>query len=68
MSANETEVSALDPDEPHTPWWMPLLGLGLFLIAGIFLLATGGEDENPEGASAPPVAEGKTDPPAEAAE
>ena len=66
MSANEANDSTLDPDEPHTPWWFPLLGLALFLIGGIFLLATddeeaaeeaGAEDAAGEKANAEPDAQ-----------
>lgn len=28
----------LDPDEPRTPLWLPLLGLSLFIAALIYLL------------------------------
>lgn len=31
----------LDPDEPHTPLWLPLVGLGLFLLATTYLLVGG---------------------------
>ncbi len=30
----------LDPDEPHTPGWLTLLGCALFLAVGILLVAT----------------------------
>ncbi|MCA9596153.1 MAG: hypothetical protein KC776_22715 [Myxococcales bacterium] len=30
----------LEPDEPRTPLWMPLLGVVLFLTAAIFWIAT----------------------------
>lgn len=39
------DQSSLDPDEPHTPPWFTFLGLCLFLVGGIFLLATAGDDE-----------------------
>lgn len=44
----------LSPGEPRTPSWVPMLGLGLFLVAGIYgLTATsGGEDEASAAASA----------------
>jgi len=54
MSANEAD-GALDPDEPHTPVWFTLLGVGLFLLGGIFLLATSGDDEGAPEASVPEV-------------
>lgn len=41
----EAHSNQLDPDEPHTPGWFSLLGLGLFLAAGIFFLATQDEEE-----------------------
>jgi hypothetical protein len=34
----------LDPDEPRTPLWLPLLGLCLFVAALIYFLA--GETKN----------------------
>ena len=27
-------------DEPHTPLWLTMLGIGLFLVAGILFVAT----------------------------
>jgi hypothetical protein len=30
----------LDPDEPMTPLWLPLLGLGLLLLAILLFVAT----------------------------
>jgi hypothetical protein len=41
----------LDPDEPRTPLWLPLLGLALFLSALIYFLAGG--DEPPPAVAAP---------------
>jgi hypothetical protein len=41
----------LDPDEPRTPLWLPLLGLALFLSALIYLLVA-----SPEAAPAAPPA------------
>jgi hypothetical protein len=34
-ASNEDE---LDPDEPRTPLWLPLLGLCLFVAALVYLL------------------------------
>ncbi len=31
-------VDELDPDEPRTPLWLPLVGLCLFLAALIYML------------------------------
>ena len=39
----------LDPDEPRTPLWLPLLGLTLFLSALIYLLV--GNSEAPPAAA-----------------
>src|SRR5690606_9687873 len=33
--AHDSDELELDPDEPHTPWWMPLLGGFLFLMAAL---------------------------------
>lgn len=50
--APEEQESPLDPDEPHTPAWFTFLGVGLFLLGGIFVLATSGdEEETPAGPS-----------------
>ncbi|HXS18386.1 MAG TPA: hypothetical protein VN764_14410 [Polyangiaceae bacterium] len=62
------ERPGLDPDEPHTPGWFTFLGVGLFLLAGIFFLAT--SDQEGEDSAAPqPAAEGSAapaEPPADA--
>lgn len=54
-------ADVLDPDEPQTPWWMPLLGGLLFLVAGIVAVAlSGGEADDtgaPEAAQAEAAAE-----------
>lgn len=42
MSSDSDE---LDPDEPRTPMWLPLLGSALFLVALMLFLATGSDDE-----------------------
>jgi hypothetical protein len=53
-------VQALPADEPRTPTWLPLLGLLLFVFAGVALLVTGDKpDENadkpaPSAAASPP--------------
>ena len=41
----ETESDELDPDEPRTPLWLPLLGGGLFLLALLLFLATRSDDD-----------------------
>ena len=41
----------LDPDEPRTPLWLPLLGLCLFVGALVYFLV--GQRSSPEQASAP---------------
>lgn len=38
--AHDEEEDRLDPDEPRTPLWMPLLGAALFVVGAIFLVAT----------------------------
>jgi hypothetical protein len=52
----------LDPDEPHTPFWFTVLGLGLFLLAGIFLLTQSGDDDKVT--SSPDAAAGSVEAPA----
>jgi hypothetical protein len=42
--SEDAHEAGLDPDEPHTPAWLTFLGIGLLLFAGIFLLATGGDE------------------------
>ena len=80
MSTNapsiEEQETPLDADEPHTPTWFTFLGVGLFLLGGIFLLATSDDEvEAPviptsEAGEAVPAQEDKGDPPpaAEAAD
>lgn len=63
MSATEAEPDQLDPEEPHTPFWLTLLGGALFLAGAIFLLATAGGDAA-EGA----IQGDETDPPGAAPE
>jgi hypothetical protein len=43
MSAHADSGSSdeLDPDEPRTPLWLPLLGLSLFVAALIYVLLSG---------------------------
>jgi hypothetical protein len=38
--AEDHHVEVLDPDEPKTPNWLPLLGAVLFLCAAIGFVAT----------------------------
>jgi len=42
---HETDSDELDPDEPRTPMWLPLLGGGLFLLALLLFLATRSDEE-----------------------
>ncbi|MDX2055584.1 MAG: hypothetical protein SFV15_24490 [Polyangiaceae bacterium] len=33
------DPDALDPGEPHSPFWLPFVGIGLFLLGlGLFLV------------------------------
>lgn len=46
MSDHDAHASdELDPDEPQTPWWMPLLGGFLFLMAALIAVAVSGSEE-----------------------
>lgn len=36
----------LDPDEPRTPGWMPLLGMTLFVVGGIAFAKYGPTQQN----------------------
>ena len=56
--ANEDE---LDPDEPRTPLWLPLLGLCLFVGALVYLV-TG--QKPPPAEEAAPSASASAPPPA----
>jgi len=59
-SSNEDE---LDPDEPRTPLWLPLLGICLFVAALAYAL-TG---QKPQEAEPAPAASGSAAPAATAA-
>jgi hypothetical protein len=56
------DPDALDPEEPHSPAWLPFLGLGLGLMALLWLVATQGAEGTDgaegSGTSRAPVAEG----------
>lgn len=54
---HDTDSDELDPDEPHTPMWLPLLGGGLFLLALFLFLATRSDEEPAAEVSADAVAE-----------
>lgn len=60
-----TSPDELDPDEPKTPLWMPILGLSLFLLALVFALSGTGDEAGAEEGSA---GAGAANAPAEAAE
>ncbi len=50
--AHEPDELELDPDEPHTPWWMPLLGGFIFLTAALgAVIAQASEDVVEDSAS-----------------
>ncbi|HEX4473534.1 MAG TPA: hypothetical protein VH142_00580 [Polyangiaceae bacterium] len=49
-SSNDDELA---PDEPRTPLWLPLLGLGLFLAALIYALVGGSPSPKAPAADAP---------------
>ncbi len=51
--AHDHDEDELDPDEPHTPGWLTLLGIGLFVGVGIVAVAL---DSGEEPVAAPPVA------------
>ena len=58
MSAPDHESSTddeLDPDEPRTPMWLPLLGLCLF-VSGLVYALVGGKAHPAEEAPALPAA------------
>lgn len=37
---DDHDLDVLDPEEPRTPLWLPLLGAGMFLGGLIYVLAT----------------------------
>jgi len=49
---HHTDSDELDPDEPRTPMWLPLLGGGLFLLALFLFLATRTDEEPTDETSA----------------
>ncbi len=56
MSAPEHDSGSddeLDPDEPRTPLWLPLLGLCLFVSGLVYVLVT--QQPVPAEAAAPPA-------------
>ncbi|MBX3183246.1 MAG: hypothetical protein KIT72_04240 [Polyangiaceae bacterium] len=50
--AHDHDEDELDPDEPHTPGWLSLLGVGLFVGVGILAVAL----DSGEAPAAPPPA------------
>jgi hypothetical protein len=56
-------VQALPADEPRTPSWLPILGLLLFVTAGVGLLVMGDKTDE-AGAQAAPTAAAQAAPPA----
>lgn len=56
MSADlHADADELDPDEPRTPMWLPLLGGTLFLLALVVFLATRSDDESADAGGAAQV-------------
>ncbi len=48
-----SDPDALEPGEPHSPFWLPFLGIGLFLLGLLlFLGMRDAESEIPDGAAA----------------
>ena len=61
MSAPEHDSGSddeLDPDEPRTPLWLPLLGLCLFVSGLVYVLVT--QKPAPAEAAAPPASASAT--------
>ena len=52
----QTSSDELEPDEPRTPMWLPLLGIGLFVAALIFAMS-GDDEPAPESDTATPSAD-----------
>ena len=49
-----SDPDALEPGEPHSPFWLPFLGIGLFLLGLLVFLGTrDAERELPDAAAAP---------------
>jgi hypothetical protein len=60
-------IRELAPDEPQTPMWLPVLGLALLAVFGMYLALGGGEEVAPsadEGAAVAPTPETASPPPA----
>jgi hypothetical protein len=48
---HDAQPAGLDPDEPHTPYWVTALGGAIFLFAALFFLVTAGDDADAKGAA-----------------
>jgi hypothetical protein len=59
-------VQTLPDDEPRTPSWLPLLGLLLFVGAGVALLVTGDKPDTSAAKAAPKAPAAQTAQPANA--
>jgi hypothetical protein len=44
-------VAALAADEPHTPLWLPAVGLLFFTVAGVIWLVSASDDATPDAAA-----------------
>jgi hypothetical protein len=60
---SEENIDQLDPDEPHTPAWFTFVGIGLFLVTGIYFLATADEEEEAAPSTAAAATEERPQPP-----
>lgn len=48
-----SDPDALEPGEPHSPFWLPFLGIGLFLLGLLVFLGTrGAAAESPDATDA----------------
>lgn len=63
---DEGSDDELDPDEPRTPLWLPLLGLCLFVSVLVYALVTQKPPVERPAAAAPPSSAGAAPVPAPA--
>lgn len=63
---HEVDTNILEAGEPESPLWLPIVGCGVFLVAGIVLLALSGGEE-PESDTLPATSASVSAAPAEPA-